>query len=138
MVFQDLIKFYKLSRMTYLAGDLKKPFYYYLLFCICVIGGMYIYLYSYGVIGLAVLLSLMAGYQTPMTSPPITVLHSIGIVLIMRYTFMSGLDKLAQKTPENIELRLKNLEDKINELHKLAFSEVGGLETTKVVNNEKK
>ena len=83
-MFNDLINAWKQVYATYLEGKLHKVMYYYLTLCIFVVGGLYLYLYYQGVIGLAILMSSLAGVQPTTTQPPITVVQSIGIILIVR------------------------------------------------------
>jgi hypothetical protein len=122
-MFDDLIKWWKMVYQTYLAGDLKKPIYYYLTACIVVVGGMYIYIYYSGFIALAIILSALVGVYPPDGIPPISILGAVGIVFILRYGLMGAVDNLAKK-PAQFEERIVTIGDKVNELHKLAFGEV--------------
>jgi len=119
-----LIKFWQQTHLTYLEGKLRKGMYWYLTACLVVIGCVYYFMIWEGFIGIAVLFSVFAGMKLPVGGVPIDVVKAAGIILIMRYVLMSGIDALAKKTPENVEFRLREIESKIGELHKLAFGDI--------------
>jgi len=122
-MFEDLFKGWQLVNQAYLDKSLAggKLMFWYLTACIVVIGGVYMYLYWQGAVGLAVLFSSLAGVRPPVNGIPINIIHAIGIVLILRYVLFSGLSK---KAPQNLENRLREIESKTGELHKLAFGDV--------------
>jgi len=121
-MFTDLINAWKQVYATYLEGGIHKVMYYYLTLVIIVVGGLYVYLYYSGCLGLAILFSSLAGAQPSGTQPPITIVQSIGIILIVRYTFLGALDMIAKKAPDQMLERLSQVEDKIRDLHQLAFT----------------
>ena len=120
MVFNDLISFWKLVYGSYKEKEIKQIMYWYLTIVIGVIGALYVYLYYEGCVGLAIIFSHISGSG----SAPVSIVQAVGIILMMRYTFMSGVDALAKSKPVNWEARLKSVEDKLADLHQLAFSEI--------------
>jgi len=126
-VFDDLIKFWRILRATHLEKQLWGGtfMFYYMTMVLAVVGGLYVYLMWEGFIGFAVLFSHLAGSKIPTDSLPIIdVVKAAGMILIIRYSILGGLDKLAKRSPENLEPRLREIESKVGELHKLAFGEV--------------
>lgn len=121
-MFDALINFWKQTYATYLEGKLNKVMYYYLTLCIGVVGVIYFWLYWNGVVGFALLFSVWAGAPLNTTQPPITIVQAIGMILIVRYTFLGGIDAVAKRTPDNIQERLTIIEDKLNDMHELAFT----------------
>lgn len=123
-MFDSLISAWKQIHGTYIAGDIGKIMYYYLVTVLFVVGGMYLWIYYEGCISLAVIMSVFAGAQLSTVQPPITVVGAFGIVLIIRYTFLGALDVIAKKTPDKMLERLAQVEDKVRDLHQLAFTEL--------------
>jgi hypothetical protein len=123
-MFDSLISAWKQIHGTYIAGDIGKVMYYYLTSVLFVIGGIYMYIYYEGCIALAVIMSVFAGAQLSTAQPPITIVGAFGIVLIIRYTFLGALDVIAKKTPDKMLERLSQVEDKVRDLHQLAFTEL--------------
>lgn len=107
---------------TYLDRKIGKVMYWYLTLCVIVVGGMYVYIYYAGTIGFAVLLSVWAGAKLSTTQPPITIVQAFGMILIVRFTLLGGIDAVAKRTPDKIEERLTLIEDKLRDMHTLAFS----------------
>lgn len=122
-MFEDLFKAWQYVNQAYLDKSLAggKVMFWYLTACLFVVGGIYMYLYWQGAVGLAVLFSSLAGVRPPTNGIPINIVHSIGIILIFKYVVFSGLTK---KAPQNLENRLREIESKTGELHKLAFGDV--------------
>jgi hypothetical protein len=118
---QDLYKGWKMVYQTYLSGDIRKIMYYYLTACIITLGGVYFYLIWQGYISFAVIFSSLVGVLPQTETPPITITGAVGIIFIIRYIIMGVFDNLK---PSNIEERLHAVEDKVNDLHKLAFDDV--------------
>jgi hypothetical protein len=125
--YDELLKFWKLLRNSFVMGDIRKPMYYYLSLCLVVVGGLYMYLVWEGFFALAILFSRFAGITPPAGLPPISLVGSVGIVLIIRYSIFGAVDGLA-KAPKALEERMALLEDKVNDLHRLAFGEVDDAE----------
>lgn len=126
-VFTDLYKAWEVIHETYKAKQLAggKVMFYYLTLCVVVIAGLYMYLYYQGCVGFAVLFSAWSGVPAPINGgalPPINIVHAIGIILILRYVVFAGLG--GKKEPEKFEGRLREIESKVGELHKLAFGDV--------------
>jgi len=126
-MFDDLYKAWRSIYMAYLDKSLAggRVMFYYLSLCVLVVAGIYMYLYYQGAVGFAILFSSVAGVKAPNGTPPINILHAIGMILIIRYVMFGGLTK---KAPENLENRLREIESKVGELHKLAFGDVSNPE----------
>lgn len=137
-MFNDLINAWKQVYATYLEGKLHKVMYYYLTLVIIVIGGLYVYLYYQGCVGLAVIFSAISGVQPSGTAPPITIVQAIGIILIIRYTFLGGIDAVAKRVPDHITERLSVIEDKLNDMHELAFTGFLNAKRVKEIKQERK
>lgn len=129
-MFNDLTNAWKQIYATYLEGKINKVMYYYLTLCIGVVGAMFIYLYWSGCLGFSILLSVWAGAKLSTVQPPITIVQAIGMVLVVRFTLLGGIDAVAKRTPAKLEERLILIEDKLRDMHKLAFE--GFLEAEKV------
>ena len=123
-MFDSLISAWKQIHGTYIAGDIGKVMYYYLVTVLFVVGGLYFWIYYQGCVALAVIMSVFAGAQLSTAQPPITIVGAFGIVLIIRYTFLGALDVIAKKTPDKMLERLSQVEDKVRDLHQLAFTEL--------------
>jgi hypothetical protein len=44
------------------------------------------------------------------------------MILIIRYTLLGGIDAVAKRTPDKMEERLTLIEDKLRDMHTLAFT----------------
>lgn len=125
-MFDDLIKFWKLIKAAYDDRQLWRGMYYYLTGVLVVVGGLYLYLLYAGYIGFAILFSHLAGTPVPVVSgvASINIVQAAGMLLVLRYMVLGSLDAMSKRTPENLDHRLREIESKIGELHKLAFGEV--------------
>ena len=117
-----LINAWKQVYATYLDRKIGKVMYYYLVLCLVVVGATYYYLYWAGCVGFSVLFSVWAGAKLSTTQPPITIVEAIGMILLVRYAILGGIDAVAKRTPDKIEERLTLIEDKLRDMHMLAFS----------------
>jgi len=117
-MFSDLLKFWKQLYLTHKEGKLSAVMYYYLVCCLFIMAGLFMYLYWEGTIGIMILMNTITG--NPMNIE-FNILKSIGVVLIIRYALLSGIDAVARRTPDNITDKLTLLNDKVNALHRLAF-----------------
>ena len=114
----EVIKFWKLIHASYLENEIQKPMYLYLSGVIAALVGLYFYVVWSGIVGLSILFGALTGSQIGI---PVTTIQAIGIVVIIRYSLLGGIDSVARRTPDNITERLKLIEDKLNSLHRLAF-----------------
>lgn len=119
-MFGDLIAMWKQVYLTHKEGKINTVMYWYLVFVLVVVGGLFMYLYWEGCIGIMILFNGLIGVPTGMS---FNILKAIGLVLIIRYALLSGIDAAAKRTPANITERLTLIEDKVNSLHRLAFYE---------------
>lgn len=117
-----LINAWKLIYQTFLEHRIGRIMYYYLVSLLFVLGGLYFYMLWQGTIGFALLLSVLAGAKLPPSSPAITVVQAIGMLLIIRYTMFGVLDEIAKRPNERFGERLTQLEEKVNDLHSLTFT----------------
>ena len=58
------------------------------------------------------------------------------MILIVRYTFLGALDAIAKKSDDKMLERVSQIEDKVRDLHKLAFT--GFLEASEIKKVKKK
>lgn len=116
----NIIAFWKVTYTTYLEKHISKPMYYYLVGVLGVIAVLYFYLLYQGIIGFSILFGSITGAQKGI---PIDAAQAIGMLILVRYSILGGIDAVAQRTPANITERLAVIEDKINQLHMLAFGE---------------
>lgn len=119
---EALINAWKQIYATYLDRKINKVMYYYLTLCVIVVAGVYYYLYWMGCVGFAVLFSVWAGAKLSTVQPPITVIQAIGMLLLVRYAILGGIDAVAKRTPDKIDERLTLIEDKLRDMHTLAFT----------------
>jgi hypothetical protein len=117
-----MINGWKQVYATYLDRKIGKVMYYYLTLCIIVIAGAYYYLYYMGCVGFAVLFSVWAGAKLSTVQPPITIVQAIGMILLVRYAILGGIDAVAKRTPDKMDERLTLIEDKLRDMHTLAFT----------------
>lgn len=120
-MFSDLINFWKQIYLTYKEGKINVVLYYYLVAVLFVVGGLFMYLFFEGAIGVMILLNTVIGRD--MSGMQFNILKAIGVVMIIRYSLLSGIDAVAKRTPANITERLTLIEDRLNALHRLAFGE---------------
>ena len=81
-----------------------------------------VYIYYAGCVGFALLFSVWAGAKLQVATPPITIIQAFGMILIIRYTLLGGIDAVAKRTPDKMEERLTLIEDKLRDMHTLAFT----------------
>jgi hypothetical protein len=121
-MFTELINAWKQIYATYLDRKIDKVMYWYLTLCVIVVAGMYVYIYYAGTLGFAILMSVWAGGKLSTTQPPITIVQAFGMILIVRYTLLGGIDAVAKRTPDKMDERLTLIEDKLRDMHTLAFT----------------
>jgi hypothetical protein len=113
---------WKLIYQTYLEHRIGRIMYYYLVSFLVIFGGLYFYMLWEGSVGFAVVLSVFAGAKVPSASPAVTVVQAIGMILIVRYTFLGALDEIAKRPADKFSERLAVVEEKLNDLHALTFT----------------
>lgn len=131
----NLIGFWKLIYATYKEGEIQKIMYYYLTGVLGVVVILYFYILWQGIFGFSILFGAFTGAQHGI---PITLVQAIGMVVIVRYSLLGGIDAVAQRTPANITERLAVIEDKLGELHFLAFGESDEPEDVKIEYKKRK
>jgi len=114
----DLLKAWRLVYATWKDKQIRTGMYYYLVGCIFVVGGLYFYLMWAGFVGFAIIFSALVGVQKGI---PITIVQGAGIIIVIRYMILGGVDAMAKRTPDDITQKLAILTDKVNALHRLAF-----------------
>jgi hypothetical protein len=117
-----LINAWKQVYATYLDKKINKIMYYYLVLCLLIVGGAYFYLYWRGCLGFSILFSVWAGAKLSTAQPPITIVEAIGMIIIIRYALLGGIDAVAKRTPDKMDERLTLIEDKLRDMHTLAFT----------------
>lgn len=131
----SLIAFWKQTYMTWKEGKINSAMYYYLLGVLVVIAGLYFYLLWQGIVGFSILFGALTGAQYGI---PINAAQAIGMLILIRYSILGGIDAVAQRTPANITERLAVIEDKLNQLHRLAFEfDEEGEDDVKVIDKTK-
>jgi len=121
-MFAELMLAWKQVYATFLDRKIGRVMYYYLVFCLVVIAGLYVYLLWMGAVGFSIMFSVWSGSRLVTDEPAINIVRAIGMILIIRYTLLSGIDAVAKRTPEKMEERLTLIEDKLRDMHTLAFT----------------
>lgn len=120
VIFDDLMKLWRMIFASWKDGTIRTGMYYYLVGVIFVVGGLYIYLLWQGYVGFAVIFSTITGAQSGLA---IDVVQAAGILIVVRYMILGGIDAIAKSKPAELSERLMLIEDKVNALHRLAFHE---------------
>ena len=110
--------FWRQTYATWKEGKINSAMYYYLVGVLGVVVILYFYLLWQGIIGFSILFGAFTGAQYGI---PINTAQAIGMLILVRYSILGGIDAVAQRTPANITERLAIIEDKLNQLHRLAF-----------------
>lgn len=118
MVFEPLLNFWKAVKVTYISGDINKAMYYYLTGVIIVVYGLLMYLFWQGFVGVTIIANQW--FLNRISEVPFTITNAIGIILLIRYSIFGAVETLKKKAPENLEQRLKAIEDKMHVIYKMA------------------
>lgn len=126
-MFGELFNAWKAVNETYKSNQLAggKVMFWYLTLCVVAIGGLYMWIYYSGCLGFAILFSAWAGAPPIVNGggvPVITIIQAIGMILVLKYALLTGTG--GKKDDGKTDGRLREIESKIGELHKLAFGDV--------------